>query len=219
MRQYAITVGPLAAASANAIALSQTPSAGALTLNGASASGGVATLDKPRRVLFTFAADETGHSFVLTGTTYGSVPISETIAGTTAGTVQSVYDYLTVTSITISANATGAMTVGTNGVASSPPLPLDIYARSTIALQCMVTGTVNYTVSQTLDTPWPAGAAPYSAPTSPSWTWVNHPDSNLVAATSTVQGNYAYPPSMTRLTINSGTGSVKFTVNQPGIIG
>lgn len=211
MRPVRVTVGPLASASANAIALSQTPSAGALALNGALASGGVATLDTARRVLFTFAADETGHSFVVTGTDWQGVVISETVAGTTAGTVYTAQDYKTVTSITISANATGALTVGTNGVASTPPVVLDVYARSTIALQATVTGTVNYTVRQTLDSPWNIEPE--------SWTWVNHPDTNLVAATSTQQGNYAYPPSMTRITLNSGSGSVVFTVNQPGIIG
>lgn len=211
MRPVRVTVGPLASASANAIALSQTPSAGALTLNGALASGGVATLDTARRVLFTFAADETGHNFVVTGTDWQGVVISETVAGTTAGTVYTAQDYKTVTSITISANATGALTVGTNGVASTPPVVLDVYARSTIALQATVTGTVNYTVQQTLDSPWNIEPE--------NWTWVNHPDTNLVAATSTQQGNYAYPPSMTRITLNSGSGSVVFTVNQPGIIG
>lgn len=214
MRQYAITVGPLAAADDDGIAQSQTPlAAGSLTLNGVLVTGGVAVLDVPRRVILTFAADETGHSFVITGTStnYGNATISETLAGTTAGVVQSVLDYKTVTSITISTAATGAIKAGTNGVASSPPLPLDIYARSTIALQASVSGTVNYTVSQTLDSPWDVANT--------AWVWVNHPDTNLVASSSTVQGNYAYPPSMTRLTINSGTGSVKFTVNQPGIIG
>ena len=212
MRPVRVTVGPLASASANAIALSQTPSAGALALNGALASGGVATLDTARRVLFTFAADETGHGFVVTGTDWQGVVISETVAGTTAGTVYTAQDYKTVTSITISANATGALTVGTNGVASTPPVVLDAYARATIGLQCTVTGTVNYTVSQTLDSPWDIEPE--------NWTWVNHPDSNLVAATSTQQGNYAYgPPSMTRVTLNSGSGSVVFTVHQPGIIG
>lgn len=213
MRPVRVTVGPLASASANAIALSQTPSAGALALNGALASGGVATLDTARRVLFTFAADETGHSFVVTGTDWQGVVISETVAGTTAGTVYTAQDYKTVTSITISANATGALTVGTNGVASTPPVVLDVYARSTPGFQCTVTGTVNYTVQQTIVSPWDVEPE--------DWVWVNHPDTaNLVAATATAQGNYAYgPPSMMRVVINSGTGSVALAVNQPGIIG
>lgn len=221
MRRYVITVGPLAAADADGICASQTPlGAGSLLINGALASGGVATLDKPRRVLITAVGNESGRTFTLTGTStnYGNATISETIAGPNATTAQSVLDYSTVTIVSIDAASANAITVGTNGVASSKPLPLDVYARPDVALQATVTGTVNYTVSQTLDSPWPAGSPNYSAGT-PSWTWVNHPDGNLVAATATAQGNYAYPPSMTRVTLNSGTGSVVFTVNQPGLIG
>ncbi len=193
--------------------LSQTPSAGALTLNGSLVSGGVATLDKPRRVLITAAGNESSRTFTIVGTStnYGSATITETITGPNATTAQSVLDYKTVTSITISGNAAGAITVGTSGVASSPPLPIDIYARATIALQADASGTVNYTVSQTLDNPWTVNPQ--------STTWIDHPDTNLVSATGDVQSNYAYPPSQTRITINSGTGSVKFTVNQPGLIG
>lgn len=207
MRAITRTVGPLATADADGICLSQTPTAGALLLNGT--TGG--TLDVPRRVLFTFAADETGHSFVITGTStnYKGV-ISETVAGTTAGTVQSVLDYLVVTSIVISANATGAMTVGTNGVASSPPLPLDLHGRPQVSLQVNVTGTVNFTVQQSLDSPYTTALTDVL--------WVNHPDSNLVAAAADAQGNYAYIPAQTRITINSGSGSLVYTVIQAGLM-
>lgn len=214
MRPVYVTVGPLTTADADGIAQSQTPTAAAgVTLNGALVTGGIAYLAQARRVLFTFAADETGHTFTVTGTNWEGVPISETVAGTTAGTVYTDQDYLTVTAIAISANATGALTVGTNGIASTPPVVFDVYARSTPGFQCTVTGTVNYTVQQTIVSPWDVEPE--------DWVWVNHPDTaNLVAATATAQGNYAYgPPSMMRVVINSGTGSVALAVNQPGIIG
>lgn len=211
MRPIVLTVGALATADADGIALSQTPSAGALTLNGVLVIAGVAVLDKPRRVLLTTTADETSKTFVFTGTSDGNTVISESVAGVNATTAATLQDFKTVTSITISSNAAGALTVGTNGVASTAPAVLDIYARSTIALQCDATGTVNYTVQQTLDNPWTTEPE--------SVLWVNHPASNLVAATGDVQGNYAYPPFQTRVVLNSGTGSVVFTVVQPGIIG
>jgi len=97
------------------------------------------------------------------------------------------------------------------GAGNGAAMVLNIHGRPEVGLQVVVSGTVNYTVQQTLDSPWNIEPE--------SWTWVNHPDTNLVAATSTQQGNYAYPPSMTRITLNSGSGSVVFTVNQPGIIG
>lgn len=207
MRQIVRTVGPLVAADPNGICESQTPlAAGALDIDGI--TGGV--LDTSRRVLLTFAADESGHSFVITGTSgnYSGV-ITETIAGTTAGTVQSLLDYLTVTSVTISDAATGAIQVGTSGVASSPPLPLDVHGLPMVSLQVDVTGTVNFTVQQSLDSPFTTALTDVL--------WVNHPDSNLVAATADVQGNYAYIPAQARITINSGSGSLRFTIIQAGL--
>src|ERR1700691_2559563 len=78
MRTVVATVGPLASASANNIALSQTPgAAGALTLNGSTVTGAVATLDNPRRVLITTA--DTTHTFTVTGTTPTGATISEVV--------------------------------------------------------------------------------------------------------------------------------------------
>jgi hypothetical protein len=214
MQSVTVTVGPLASASANAICLSQSPgAAGALTLNGALVVSGVAVLDVARRVLITCAASEVGKSFVITGTNTSGNTQSETVAGP-AATAQSVLDYKTVTSITISAASAGAITVGTNGVASSRWINLDGWALPQVAIQCTVTGTANFTVQQTMDNPNDA-----ANPVSPDLvTWVNHPDTNLVAATATVQGNYGYAPAMMRVLLNSGSGSVKVTVRQSGVV-
>jgi hypothetical protein len=110
----------LAASSATSVCTPQTPAAaGAMIINGAAAIGGVATFYVTRRVLFTTTADETAKTFFLVGTDrYGNIQV-ETLAGTNATTSYTVYDYKTVTSITISAAATGLISVGTNGVAST----------------------------------------------------------------------------------------------------
>lgn len=212
MRPVVVTVGPLSAASANAICLSQTPAAGALTINGALASGGVATLDAPRRVLITASGNESAKTFVITGTNLTNQVIRETITGPNASTAQSVLDYKTVTSITISATAAAALTVGTNGVASSAWVRFDEWAPSDISIQCTASGTVNYTVQQTLDDP--------NSPTNPvgiaSVTWVPSPDTNLIAAIGTIQSNYAFMPTYARILLNSGTGSVTGTFIQNG---
>jgi hypothetical protein len=211
MRPIFATVGPLTAASANAICLSQTPAgAGALTLNGALVSGGVAVLDTARRVLITCAGNESTKTFTLTGTSYNGKVQSETLAGPNATTVQSVLDYKTVTSITISAAAAGAITVGTSGVASSRWLRLDNWAFPQVGIQCDVSGTVNYTVQQTMDDPNNENVSMTPAAVN----WVNHPDANLVGATATLQGNYGYAPIYARVTLNSGTGSVVMTLVQ-----
>lgn len=212
MRPITFSVGPLATAVANNIALSQTPSAGALTLNGSLVASGVAVLDVARQVLFTFAANETGHSFVVTGKSWAGDSISETVAGTTAGTVATVLSYKSVSSIAISANATGALTVGTNGVASSPWIRLDDWALFSTIIQCNVTGTVNYTIQTTNDDP-----NSNTNPVTPaSVSWINFPDLNMVAQTATAQSSLSYTPAWLRVVLNSGTGSVLSTMTQAG---
>lgn len=206
MRTIYATVGPLAAASANAICLSQTPGGAVdMTLDGALVASGVATLDKPRRVLVTCAGNETGKTITIYGTDWNGNPVSDVLAGPNATTVQSLYDFATVTRIAVSAAFAGAATVGTSGVASSRPIMLDSWAAAQVALQADVTGTVNATVQQSLDDP----QAGYAA-----MTWVNHPDTALVGLTATQQGNYGYAPVAVRVTLNSGTGSVALAVTQ-----
>lgn len=207
-----VTVGPLAAAAANNIATSQTPlAAGNLTLNGALASGGVATLDTARRVLFTPAGAEAGNGTVWTiyGTDWNGNSVSETVNGVdNPSTAYTKYDYATVTRIAVNKAQAGAVTVGTNTIASSRPIFLDTFAPSPTALQVNVSGTVNVTVRQSLDDPNSLSGG------YPAVTWVNHPDSALVGAAAAVQGNYAYAPVMVQLLLNSGDGSATLTVNQ-----
>lgn len=215
MRAITATVGPLATADGDGICLSQTPGgAGALTLNGAFVTGGVAVLDTARRVIVTSAANETGRTFTITGTSYNGRVQSETITGANAGASQTALDYKTVTSVTISGAASGALTVGTNSVASSRWLRLDEWAHAQVSIQCDVTGSVVYTVQQTLDDP--------NDPTNPvalsAVNWVDHADTQLVNATTTKQGNYGYVPLYARVTLASGTGSVALTLVQAGSV-
>lgn len=207
MKPIHYTFGPLATADADGISLSQTPAgAGALTITGALASGGVATMDVARRVLITAAANETARTFIITGTDYRGAALSETVTGPNATTAATTNDFKTVTSVTISGAASGAITVGTNGVASSPMLIPDLYSRPQIGLQVKVTGTINWTVQQTVSDVFVAASA--------SIAWLDHPDTNMVAQTVNRQGNYAYPLTAARITINSGTGSLIFSLAQ-----
>jgi len=209
MRPIVVTVGPLATADADGIAETQTPGAGLLTLDGAFVTDGVAVLDVQRQILLTTTADETGATFTYVGTDWQGNPISETVTGVNNTTVATALSFKTVTSVTISINAADALTVGTNGVASSPNIPLDWNGRPEVSLQVVVTGTVNWTVQQTLDTPYTYDAL----------TWIDHPDANMVAETVNRQGSYVYIPAAARVNINSGAGSLVFTVIQAGIQG
>jgi hypothetical protein len=92
------------------------------------------------------------------------------------------------------------------GAGNTATAPLDIHGRPDISLQVVVTGTVNYTVQQTLDNPF----------TTASPTWFDHPDVNLVSQIVNRQGNYAYVPAAVRLVVNSGSGTARFTIIQSG---
>jgi len=217
MLPISVTVGPSENNSANDICLSQTPgAAGNLTLNGSLVVNGVAVLSTAgspgaQRVLFTPAGNEASNGTVwtITGTDWNGNSSTETVTGVNnPSTAQSVYDYSTVTQISVNKAQAGAVTVGTNGVASSRPIFLDSFAPAPTGLQISVSGTVNATVQQSLDDP-NAITGGYA-----SVNWVNHPDPALNGITSTVQGNYAYLSRIVRILLNSGSGSVTLTVIQ-----
>lgn len=212
MRPIIVSAGPLAAASANNIALSQTVTgAAAVTLNGSLATGGVATLDKPRRVLITNAGNDTGITFTVVGTGFTGNSISETVTGTSGSAVATTLDFATVTSITTSGSTSASgITVGTNGVAGSSWIRLDDWAPATWSIQIDVSGTVNYTVQTTLDDP--------NDPTNPvaigSVTWLSSSDANLVGASAAKYGTFTGAPRYVRVLLNSGTGTATATLLQ-----
>lgn len=215
MRPITVQVGPLAAPSANNISLSQTPSGTTpLTLNGSLVSNGVAVLDTPRRALVTVNADEHTKTLTFVGTTFGNAPASETLTMPASGTVFTTVDYKTITSIAPSASFAGAITVGTNGVASSPWVAFDSWAAGNISIQVDVSGTVNYTAQQTLDDP----NSPTNAVALASVTWVNSTDSAVVSAIAAAQSNYLFIPAYGRILLNSQTnpGFVTATYIQAG---
>jgi hypothetical protein len=208
MRIISATIGPLAAASANAIVTSASGTAGtALTL-----TTSPYVLDFPRRIIITSAGDDSAHTFTIVGTDWNGYPVTEVLKGAN-GIAQSAYDYATIVSVTPVQNTTSTVTVGTNGVASTRPIFLDEWAFGPTAIQVNVSGTANATVRQSLDDPNSVGFANVN--------WVNHPDTNLVNLTSTVQGNYAYLPKIVQLLLNSGatgTSSVTIRVSQSAAV-
>jgi hypothetical protein len=209
----------LAAASATAVALSQTPlAAGNLTINGVSASGGVATFASQRRVLFTFAASEVGRVFTVYGTNESGSSIIEAVAGA-ASTAVTLLDFKTVTRIAVDGATAGALTVGTNGVGATPWISFDFEKHPVpFSLAVTVTGTVNYTVQYTYDdlNSWqPYIRNPNDA--SPILTTWNDPV--LVAATASGETTFDNPITGWRIQINSGTGSIAAVGIQAGLQG
>ena len=83
MRPITVALGPLAAAAANNICLTQTPTA-AFTLNGALVVGGIAILDVPRRVLVTTTGNESAKTITIIGTDVNGNTQTELMTGPTA---------------------------------------------------------------------------------------------------------------------------------------
>ncbi len=213
MRPITVTVGPLASAAANNIRTASTGLAGALTLNGALVVSGVAVLDVVRRVLFTTGGADVGKTILLTGTGGSGNTQSETVTLVSAGTVASVLDYKTVTSAVLNTNSVGTIAIGTNGVAASAWIMLDPWA-GPAGFQCNVSGTVNYTVQQTMDDP----NSPTNAVAAADVAWLSCADAAVVGATANQQSNYNFPPTYARVLLNSGSGSVTMTLNQIGVV-
>lgn len=220
----------LAAASATAISASQSPAgAGNLLINGGSTSGGVATLDTQRIVLLTFAADETGHTFIVYGTDDNGTAIQESVAGA-AATAVTTQNFKTVTRISISAASAGAITVGTNGVGASPwqIVSADL-SPVNISVGVTVTGTVNFSFQITYDDP--SGTYPNPAAVTTSG-YVNRSNANqltqfptawsptaLASKAAATDAAITAPISAYRLLVNSGTGSAQAVVLPAGIAG
>lgn len=154
----------LAAASANNIALSQSPGAGAITLNGSTVSGGVATIDTynattntapGRRVLFTSGGNDTGINFTVTGTNSTGNKITDTFAGASGAAAQSNLDFVTVTSVTHTGSVAGTLTIGTSAVGSSPWYVMNYQGNPPMNVAAFVqyTGTGTFTIEYTYDDP------------------------------------------------------------------
>ena len=224
MRSVIINCGPYAAPSATNIrGASSIAAAGAVTLNGSLVTAGVATLDQPRRVLFTSAGNDSGITFTVTGTDWNNMPVSEVVTGANATTVYTVYDFKTVTSVVASGASAGNVSIGTNGIASSRPVFLDLYADSSIYIQTDTGGSsgITYTIQLSGDNPNNAqigiGSDGYV-----NARWVNSGTAALVNATSSQNANQAGVATMIRCYIsNAGSNtsaSVHVNFNQSGMV-
>ena len=173
---------------------------------------GLALLDTARRVLITSGGTDTGITFTITGLDWAGNDISEVLTGGSSGNpVYSVLDYLAVTKVVASGATASTVTVGTNGVASSPWINFDTFAMGTTAFQAVVSGTANYTVQTSNDDPNSYGNPIARA----AVTW----DSNYAGLTSqTVSASYgmAQTPVWARVLMNSNTNPayVRLTATQ-----
>lgn len=205
-----LTLGPLAAASANLIATSQIPASGtALTLTGSQP-------DMARRILLTYGNEGSARTLVVRGTNQTGNIISETLAvpSGAGGTVATQLDYLTVISLTPAGGGwTAAVTVGTNTVASSPWRMVDFaLSGSTMGIDINITGTLNVDAQFTYDDPNNT-IGNSNVPPVP----IGVP--GLIGITGTLSGNLPTNVFAWRLLINSGSGSLQASAIQTGMWG
>lgn len=221
MSTFTVFTKTLAAASANNIATSQSPGSGAITLNGADVSGGVATIDTysasnntetGRRVIVTSGGNDTGINFTVTGTNSSGSVISDTFAGASGAAAQSNLDFVTVTSVTHTGSVASTVTVGTNGVGSTrwisfnylvtPPMNLGIAVE-------LVSGSANFSVQYTYDDPNNlTSGVTYPLPFTLA---------TISAQSATIDSTISTPIFAVRLLVNSGTGTLRTRIIQAGV--
>ena len=96
-------------------------------------------------------------------------------------------------------------TVSQTGVGSSSAIVMNLNATPfNVGFGVVKTGTVNYTVQHTFDDPNVALS-----------TWFPHP--TVAAQIANADGNYAFPVTAIRITMNSGDGTVTLKLIQAGI--
>lgn len=206
----------LGAAISNGIAQSQSlGAAGAVTLNGTLVAGGVATMDVPRRVIVTSAGNDSGRTFVITGTAraeQGGIVQTETITGGNTAAAATTLDFATVTSITASGSTASTITAGTNGTASGPWVvwDMDVSPFAVSFAGFVLSGSPTYQVDETPDDPFGTWLpSNISAPRAIQ-------DASFNGKTAAAQGSLTVPYRATRLTLTA-VGGVQLVQQQAGV--
>lgn len=177
------------------------------TLNGALISGGVLEMDMAQKVTVATTANLAAITWTIAGTDADGKDLSEDIVGANNETKTTTAYFKTVTSVYVSADtATDEFTVGITSAAISKTIPVsNQWGNTEIGIQIDVTGTINYTLQQTMQDVLAADSQPTTL------TWQNH--DTLIAQTADQNGNYVIPIAAIRLKVDSATtASVQFTV-------
>jgi hypothetical protein len=214
MMKRTVTIGPYAAANASVIAAGQVVAANGLFTLAST------TMDTPRKLLITSSGNDTGVTFTITGTTFAQSITTETILGSSGGTVLTVTDWATITSVMVNAG-TSTVSLGTSAATpgGSAWIKLDSWALASSFIQCVVSGTMNYTVQTTNDDPNSATAVNGTTIQSVVWD-TTFP--GIVGATASTVAQLQAVPEFIRILCNSYTAgagnSVKMSVHQSGSV-
>jgi len=101
------------------------------------------------------------------------------------------------------------ITISQTGAGSTSAVPLDTYRNPFhLGIGVLVSGVVNCKIQHTFDDVFDSTVTP---------TWFDHP--TLANLTANEDGNYAFPVSAIRLTVNSGAGTATAKIIQAGMPG
>lgn len=156
MRPFSIDIDP-ANVDADGLADGNSSAGATVTLDGALTSGGSFTsadgLARRFVILDLGADDQTGATYTLTGTDADGNALTEALAGPGASaSVTTTSYFLTLTSIAIASPAAGStVDIGTVDEFKTKTYPIDAQSSSAAAIGVKVTGTINYTVEETLE--------------------------------------------------------------------
>jgi hypothetical protein len=203
----------LATADDDGIAQSQAlAAAGNLVLNGALVTGGVALLGSQRRVAIVSGGNDSGKTATVRGTMEGNSAIFEVLALTNGGTVTSDLDFLTVSTIAVSAAAATTLKAGTTTTGSTPwIMPSFHLTPFNVNIYTQLTGSVTYNVETTQDDFW---TAPRSA-----FTATSEPTVHQIVQGTTIAQSVTLDAAVTgfRYTITNGSGTLAAESTQAGI--
>jgi hypothetical protein len=145
-------------------------------------------------------------NFIVTGTAPSGAQQVETLAVSASGTVTGALSFATVTRVFADAPTSATISIGNAVTGYTGWIPLDIYTPNQVTtISAKTSGTVNYSVEYTNEDPFDTSIQQLAVP---------HPNASLTAATGSETQFTTTLMRAVRLKVNSGSGSVRFTVVQ-----
>ena len=204
-KSNSVTCTPTAV-DADGVCASQSPGAGAILINGALATAGVATFGAAQLVRLTSAGNDAGITFTFIGTDADGNAQTQTVAGTNASNSDTTKYFKTITSITKSGATAGAIVVGNLITSVSPTLRFDTSINPfNVSLNAeLVSGTATFTAEIT-----------YGDDNTYHALWVDH--ATITAKSATFAGAQTSPIPAARIKLTASTsGVVKLRAIQAG---
>lgn len=195
------------AVDADGVCASQSPGAGVIAINGALATGGVATFGAAQKVRLTSGGNDSGITFTFIGTDADGNVQRETVSGTNASNSDTTKYFKTITSITKSGSSAGTIVVGNLIASVSPTLKINTNLNPVNfnILTQLVSGTATWGMDYTFDE-----VKPYPS------VWIA--DGTITGKSANFESSWTKPISGLRLNLTaSSSGNVALKVIQAGV--